>query len=269
MEINMIEKEEIPLLLTGTIDANTYNIGGNSLLNINERLSQYESAVKRYIMDSPFTLIVFIDNSGYQFNEEKYKSLAEKYHKKFEFISGKICKEEIVKYGGKSWGDAYLISEGLKKSVLLKDVEYFYKITGRIFLRNSEKICKTRKKYRNEFIVYPGIDWCFTNIFKANRKDYLTVFGDAYRECNERTRDYIEKVFYMRLINSKIDVGSFETYPYFEGRRGVDGKNYSGGLIERSVRSIMARAHCFSIYSKTSRIVTWAFRIKGISKDNL
>lgn len=57
--------------------------------------------------------------------------------------------------------------------------------------------------------------------------------------------------------------------PYFESYCGVDSKNYSGGAIERCVRSIMASAHCFSIHSKTFSIVTWAFKIKGVSKENL
>lgn len=39
MEINA-RKERHAILLTDTIDANTYNIGGNRLINMSERLSQ-------------------------------------------------------------------------------------------------------------------------------------------------------------------------------------------------------------------------------------
>lgn len=37
------------LLLTGTIDSGKYNNTGNLITDINERLSQYESAISRYI----------------------------------------------------------------------------------------------------------------------------------------------------------------------------------------------------------------------------
>lgn len=96
---------EYPLLLTGTIDSSVYNNVGNQITDIRVRLNQYEESIRRYIKETPFDPIVFIDNSGYQFDEERFKKLAEKEGKEFEFIKGSICVEEIIKKG-KSYGDA-------------------------------------------------------------------------------------------------------------------------------------------------------------------
>lgn len=126
------EKKKYPLLLTGTIDSSVYNNKGNRITDISERLLQYESSIQKYIESTPFNPIVFIENSGYNFDEKKFKDLAELNGKQFEFIEGSICFEEITSKG-KSYGDAFLIHEGLSKSRLLSDCSFFYKITGRIF----------------------------------------------------------------------------------------------------------------------------------------
>ena len=248
------------LLLTGTIDSGKYNNTGNIITNINERLSQYESAISRYITETPFTDIVFIENSNYPFDSERFINLAHNYNKRFEFLSGKICKEATIKKG-KSFGDAYLIYEAVTKSELLNECEFFYKITGRIFLKNAKQICKTAEKHRNEFIIYTGMGWCLTNIFKINRQDYINVLLDVYKDCDEKTTNDIEISFYKRLTNSTIPLDSFTTYPYFEGRMGATGRNYSGNSLIRFIRNVLAQIHCFKYNSKTSFLVKLMMKI--------
>ena len=136
-----MKDQSIPLLLTGTIDSSVYMNTGNKICDIDVRLQQYTSAITRYIKFSPFTHIVFIENSGYDFDVDYFANMAKEKGKYFEFISGKICREEIIKRG-KSFGDAFLIHEALEKSILLKQFNFFYKITGRIYLENSKKLLR-------------------------------------------------------------------------------------------------------------------------------
>ena len=145
------------------------------------------------------------------------------------------------------------MGKALEKSSLLNESEMFYKITGRIFLLNSHKIYKTRNLYQNEFIVYDNMGWCLTNIFKANVSDYRSVLADSWKDCDETTINDIEITFYKRLKKSNIEIGSFLTYPYFDGKMGATLQNYSGRKIERIIRKVMARFHCFFINSKTHR----------------
>lgn len=254
---------EYPLLLTGTIDANIYNNIGNRITDVNIRLEQYESAIYRYIKESPFNPIVFVENSGYDFDENKFKIYAEEFGKKFEFIKGKICYDEITKKG-KSFGDAFLIYEGLIKSKLLSKSEYFYKITGRIFLKNANEIVKTKDKYRNEFICYTGLGWCLTNIFKCNKEDYLRELGDIYLECDETKVRDIEISFYYRLIKANMEIDSFETFPWFDGIQGATLQNYSGGGMERFIRNICAKLHVFKLNSISSKAIMLMMKLKRI-----
>ena len=258
----MIRTNRKFLLLTGTINASTYNNVGNLITDVEVRLKQYETALEKYIKETVFTDIVFIENSNYPFDKLKFMELAPKYSKRFEFIQGTVCKEQVMKYG-KSFGDAYLIYEALNKSDLLRECEYFYKITGRIFLKNSKQICRTCDKYRNEFIVYDGLGWCLTNIFKVNKEDYMKYLRDVWKECNEATTNDIEISFYKRLVNSNMEISSFETYPYFEGIMGATLRNYSGGVVERMLRNIMARMHFFSYGSYSSRLMKRMLKILG------
>lgn len=157
-----------------------------------------------------------------------------------------------------------MIYEALEKSALLNESDVFYKITGRIYLLNSYEIYKTRNKYRNDFIVYDDMGWCLTNIFKANIADYKSVLADSWKDCDETVTKDIEITFYNRLKNSDIDIGSFLTYPYFDGKMGATLRNYSGGKAERVVRNLMARFHCFFIHSKMQNLLKLYMRIRGI-----
>lgn len=252
------KKTDIPLLLTGTIDSGVYSNVGNVIRDVSDRLSQYEHSIECYIKHSPFRRIVFIENSDFPFDEKKFEEMAVSYDKTFEFIRGSKCVEAVISRG-KSFGDAFLIAEALDKSALLKHAECFYKISGRIYLKNAEQICRTGNKYRNEFVVYSFNSWCFTNIFKANVSDYLACLADSYQDCDEKNGYDIERCFYTRLLSSDLDVGSFHVYPYFEGIMGATGENYSGGAFERLIRNLMARLHFFTLGSPMSKLLGYIF----------
>ncbi len=105
--------------------------------------------------------------------------------------------------------------------------------------------------------------WCLTNIFKANKEDYLKILGDVYKDCDEVTVNDIEISFYKRLMNVDVEMGSFETYPYFEGTMGATGRQYSGKLPERILRNIMARFHCFAKGSLSAKVILFAMKLRG------
>lgn len=249
--------DSLPLLLTGTIDSTVYNNTGNVITDVSERLSQYESAIYRYLTESPFNRIVFIENSGFVFDSVKFGNIAKSLGKEFEFIQGTICREKIIRYG-KSYGDAFLIHEALQKSTILGNENFFYKMTGRIFLLNSDLMVKYARKYRNEFIIYPGIHWCLTYFFKANKEDYIEVLDDVFNDCDETTTHDIEISFYYRLKeahkNKRIQVCRTPAFPYIEGKMGATGQDYSGRVIHQLVLNILVRFGVFTFDSLFSKV---------------
>lgn len=245
-----MEKKKYPLLLTGTIDSRAFDGDG---IDLEKRLKSYEDAVQRYITETAFNPVVFIENSGYPFDSTRFETLANQHGKNFEFINGTICKDEVKEHG-KGYGDSLLVYEGLTNSRLLKDEQFFYKITGRLFLKNWKKVIASCEKHRNEFISYDGMGWVLTYLFKANKSDYLLVMENVYLQCDDRSLRDMEICFWMRLYSSDLDVGCFCTYPVIEGTMGVSNIPYTKGAIDTVLRTIGAKIGIFTLKSKPSRV---------------
>ena len=243
------------VLLTGTIDSGVFNNTGNRIQDIPTRLSQYESSITSYIADSVFDHIVFAENSGYPFPYEKYIELAQVYGKQFEYVKCPSYISETVRRG-KSYGEARLIDDALRISQLLQNADLIYKITGRIFLKNSVAICSSMQKHKNEFLVYDSKKWCLTNIFKFSKTDYLNHWEKVYEQCDEKSRNDIEFIFFRILENApELDVGSFSVWPYFDGIQGATLEPYSGNIIERTLRNILCKLGCFHFGSVASKLL--------------
>lgn len=245
-------KNKTICLLTGTIDANVFHNVGNRICDTSIRLQQYERSITRYIEYSGFDVIVFAENSGYQFDYKKFEELATDLDKQFEYVACPSYVEETIKCG-KSFGEARLILDALERSVLLKEADVIYKCTGRIYLQNSQRICQTKNEHRNEFLVYMCKKWCFTNIFKFDKEDYLKYFKEETLKCNERMGKDIERVFYevIEEHSENLDVGSFSVWPFFDGIQGATLEPYSGGSIERILRNVMCKLGFFT-YGKVA-----------------
>ena len=250
-----MEKENKTVLLTGTIDSALYNNTGNKVKNIRERYHMYTESIEAYIRKSVFNNIVFAENSQYEFPEDRFSEIAHKYSKQFKYVRCPSYIRETISHG-KSYGEARMIEDALKTSSLLQESSTIYKITGRIFLKNSKDICKTLKRHKNEYIVYMSKKWCFTNIFKFNRADYITYWDNIWKRCDEKSGNDIERVFFKILDeNPNLDVGCFSVYPYFDGIQGATLKPYSGKKSERMLRSALCKIGAFTYGTTTSRML--------------
>lgn len=247
----------IVLILTATINSNLYDNTGNVLTDIDQRKKQYYNSLENYIKNSIFEKIIFIENSNYNFDLQYFEILANANNKEFEFIKGTVCIEEIKKYG-KSYGDAFLVHEAIKKSNLLKNEKSFYKISGRIFLKNSFKVIK-KLQDDNAFIVYLHKKWCFTNIFKCSIEDYKKYFDDVYLDCNEKAGYDIEVCMFDRLVNSYIKVGRFHSYPIFIGRQGANNLPYTKGGLNYYSKNIFLKLNLLTYNSKMANKICKLF----------
>lgn len=239
------------IILTGTIDVSKSYGGMNTLplVDETERLNQYESAIERYICQSAFNKIVFVETSEYQaFDYKKFEKLADEHGKQFEYIT--FCGNfELIRERGKSSGDAEAINYALTHSELLKNEETIYKVTGRIFLTNSFTITKTKDKVRNEFFSYKKFKWhrCVTYFFKFNKEDYLKYFFDVPELCDERIEMDMEKVFYQKIVESKIQCKPFRKYPRINGIIGSQGIKYDKTPFQYFLGDIMIRLGFFTV----------------------
>lgn len=251
--------DDYPLLLTGTIIIDTNNASAGSI-DLEKRIGDYERSLQRYICDTKFNPIVFIDNSGYPLDVNKYEQMASEHGKAFEFLKGTECKAEVEKHG-KGYGDALLVEEALAQSKLLANEAFFYKITGRIFLTNSDGIIKSCSRHRNEFISYDGMGWVLTYLFKANIADYKNVMKGVYLQCDDKSRRDMEICFWLRLYGvNNLDIGSFETYPVIEGTMGTSSIPYTKSKVDTFLRTIGIKLGIFTMKSISSKIFWNSYR---------
>ena len=138
------------LLLTGTIDPSKFNNTMTTLTDVQVRLNQYETAIDWWMRKSNFQNIIFIENSGFHFDVLKFTQIADRHQKKFEYIQGTPYVEETIAHG-KSYGEIKLITEAIEKSKLIKTENSFYKCTGRLIIKNVNRILKT--EYESDTVL--------------------------------------------------------------------------------------------------------------------
>lgn len=239
------------ILLTGTINVNPSFGGQNKVVlsNLCERLSQYERAITRYICDTQFNKIVFVETSNYPLDYDKFESLARQNGKQFEYLPFEGS-YELVKQKGKSVGDAEAINYALCNSKILNNEETIYKITGRLFLLNSNEILKTKDRVRNEFFAFRKREpsyRCKTYFFKFNRKDYMDYFLCVPDLVDERIDMDMETVFYKRIIESGIEHKAFKKYPRITGVIAGLGTTYDKSNLEYIIGDFLIKTGFYDI----------------------
>lgn len=223
-----------------------------------ERLRQYEVALKFYIKSKEIDKIVFCDNSNYDYSYSREEKLAQKYGKQLEILKYKED-ECVVAKRGKGYGEGKIIEYVMHHSKLLQNETYFYKITGRLIIKNIDDILKcesTKYNYFNKnMYCYQTID---TRFFGVNKEMYQKYLINAYRRVNDGRRKYLEHCFFETLQSGKISYRNHVPFPVICGMSGTKGKMYrKDDFIMRGLNEILSRTrlyNCRSVYCCLYRI---------------
>jgi hypothetical protein len=126
--------------------------------------------------------------------------------------------------------------------------EAFYKVTGRVFVKNINKLIND--KPTSEFIMINHIEWCLTSFFKI-RKDVFNRRLSEAKDCLDRTdikNNCIEATYYQLLENEKIDC--FRRYPDLDGVIGSAGVPYNASKIVLFRNNIFLKLGLYSYRNK-------------------
>ena len=234
------------LLLTGTIDPSKFNNTMTTLTDVGARLSQYESALTWWIRKSDFDNIVFIENSGYVFDEQRFADMAKKRGKRFEYLHGTPHFEETLAHG-KSYGEIMLITEAIEKSALLKTEKSFYKCTGRLIIKNINRILN--KKYSSDtvFTGIPSDKWVFTWFFSVGIEFYQKYLRDAYLYVDDQNGIFMEHVYYKKLMRHLDLIDTFSVYPNVDGVSAGTNSQYHSGRLRLLYKNIQLKRGFFGV----------------------
>lgn len=234
------------LILTGTFKPQDNKL--SNIINIDDRIRQYKNSLEFYIKQSKFKKIVLVDNSNYKVYMNDINKLAISYNKKFELIQFNGDYNNIV-LKGKGYGEGEMIKYCIQNSKLFKDEDYFIKITGRLIVKNINKIYSSINQKMNYFnaddilgIISKRID---TRFYATRIEDYKKYLINSYQYVEDYNKYYIEHVFYDVIKDKKINHRSFIFYPIIKGISGSTGVVYRGNRSNK--KSILALFNMYSI----------------------
>ncbi len=247
----------IPLILTATINPAYYNNISSSVNCVETRRLQYVSALHFYLSNSPFKYLIFSENTDESLDEASLISFAESMGKHIEFLHCPETDYEKRKLG-KSFGEAMLLRRTISQSGFLKKAESFYKVTGRLKVRNIDRIVDNESE--NCFIAYNFQEWVLTTFFKCRIDDYKNILDKAVERLSFEEPclgPHIEHAYWALIKEAKVKVHSFRVFPSIDGQVGGDGSVYN-----KSRSGIIAR------HALTS-LGFFSFREKAGIRDNL
>ena len=234
------------ILLTGTIDPSVFNNTTVALTDVNTRLKQYEDSIKWWIEKTNFNKIVFVENSSYPFDFKFFERRANCIGKHFEYINGTPYYDETIKYG-KSYGEVRLINDAVERSKLLSKETSFFKCTGRLKIKNVNRILKQHYANKNVFLAIRKDKWVISYFFSVEKSFYKRVLSDSYLYVDDLNGQFLENVYYSKLIEHKNSINIFKCYPNVEGVTATSNTHYHSGIIRLGIKTFLLKIHWFDI----------------------
>jgi hypothetical protein len=233
------------LLMTGTINSGYFGNVETKISDVELRKMQYYDTIEKYILKSNFDNIVFAENSDFPFDFSYFDELSQKHGKQFEYIA---VNTDIAKTqtNGKSYGEAHLISQAVKRSKFINLEKAFYKVTGRVFVANINKLINNKPSC--QFITRYNSKWCLTVFFKANVEVFNRCLADIEDLCNDYSGASIEATYYQRLMNEK--VSCFQIYPDLRGVVGSTGIPYTRSKKNLLIKNLLVKMGYYNYRSR-------------------
>jgi len=202
-----------------------------SLTDAAQREQQYMGAISFFITESPFTKIIVCDNSGHVY-PSSLNALAETKNKTLELLSFTGDNDLVAQYG-KGYGEGQIMEFVMNNSVLIKQVEGFLKVTGRLKLVNSAEVLKRSRHdqcyfmpislLRPRFMVPKAARPCVeVRVYYATVSFFNEVLLDAYKKVRDNNTYFLEHAYHDALV---LHAGKVKCFPVAPEITGVSGSN--------------------------------------------
>ena len=202
-----------------------------------ERERQYIDALRFFIAESPLSRIIVCDNSGYIYPEALVEH-ARSYGKRLELLSF-TGNRELVADWGKGYGEGEIMEYIFCWSQLIREVEGFLKVTGRLKVVNIARVLAQLNPCQNYFmpvsllrprwLVPKAARPCVeVRVYYATRAFFQEILLRAHRDVRDDQTFFLEHAYYKAIANSAAADGaaivkSFPTVPEIIGVSGSNG----------------------------------------------
>ncbi|MBP9068756.1 MAG: hypothetical protein KBG47_04570 [Bacteroidia bacterium] len=234
------------LLLTASVDPAASKTPFTHLLDPKLRLQEYLQNIKRIIEEGVFEKIVFCENTNYNYDYSEIVRFAKSKNVELEPLVFEGNYEKIS-HQGKGYGEGQIIKYAIMNSKLLLPDSVFYKLTGRIFIRNIASIVRKNKAKEVIFIrAQRKVRIVDARFFKTSVAFFKAHLMEEFVNVNDPEKHYLEMVYFEKLqtING---ISRFNEFPYFMGVSGSTGKKYDQSLYEYLKYSLLLKAGFLNI----------------------
>jgi hypothetical protein len=210
---NTCSQLDMAIVLTGTITPNTKYV---AYLDAERRELEYLSMIHYYQNIAP---VFFLENSSFEFNE------------RFEVPNSvflrKIPKSSFIDKG-KGFQEFEMLDSWLGTE--RKPPQRFIKVTGRYRVNNIERIFRECLRKEKDILIvdsYLKTKLSVTTLFYCGVDYYLLKLKGIYREADDSSGNWIEKVLYRYIKAQHINRRLFITEPDISGISGTSGNKIS------------------------------------------
>jgi hypothetical protein len=217
---------EYPLLITSVLS--TYAENSNKHKSFDSRKHETISAINKIVSLGIFNKIVIVDGSNNiilnQIEVEYYKSKLIL----IEQLSFQQNKFDVSKFG-KSYGEIEIVNFAVENSKIINSSNGFYKISGRYFIKNLNKIISKIDRYENVFFldnplfINKNREYVATIFYKVTNEFYTKNLSQLMYKCNSSKKGFLEHIYYNALHKfrrNSILVG----FPFYDAISGTTGK---------------------------------------------
>src|SRR5437773_6185066 len=190
------------------------------------RIQQYMCALVSWARTRRVRRIILAENSNTQFDFSRIVRHLEAAGKEIELLVFDGNRESPR--FGKGFGEGEILEYVYTHSRLLRQTDTFYKVTGRLFVRNFDLVSDAtanRHAFRRKYAKKPGnpskVD---TTFFKCGLDLFESRLMHAYRQVDDMKRIFIEHMYFDLLRET--DVGGFPLSPEIVGQSASTGKVY-------------------------------------------
>jgi hypothetical protein len=228
-----VSPDELPVVLTATVIPNTT---GAVSLNPEARLVEYRQVLQFCLKFAP---VIFLENSGYPL--ERHPKFADSPRLQVRRFPPSTSPERGKGYQEFEMLDAWINSEPQPPARWLK-------ITGRYQVLNLEAIlteCRREQEHGLLIDQLARVRQARTYLFCVTTTFYRERICGLYRQCDDRSGDWIERVLFRELGKiSHQPVRFFKTQPRLRASAGSTGNPFPTGKFQWLVKQSLRRINC-------------------------
>jgi hypothetical protein len=240
----MMSPDKCALIITSSVRVSARY---TALIDPVERKTQYIDSISYYIRESPFIKIVVCDNSGHRYPQSLIL-LARSLNKELELLSF-TGEHQLVERYGKGYGEGEIMEYSMANSRLLKEVDGFFKVTGRLKVTNIARLLvmsKTTENYfmpisllRPRWLVARAARVCVeVRAYYATKAFFREVLLTAYKEVRDDQTFFLEQAYYRAMINApkwSKRIHCFPVSPEITGMSGSNGWTFKEHSLPRQL----------------------------------